>query len=275
MNELVRGLRDRGIPTALYLTRGPKDASGLARKAAGEGADTIVSFGGDGTLNEVVQGVVGTSSALTVCPAGTENVAARELAITTDMGALVDLIATRRTTRIALGRARGEHGDRYFVMFAGIGLDASICMAVNPALKRRFGAGAFWLAGLQHLLTWRQQSFNVHLNGLTRESVFAVIGNGQGYGGGFSFTPEARLDSPSFDVFVLPPRPARMGYLADLVDCARGVPQRATVERASRAVATEPSGPVWVQLDGEVAGRLPMNFDIVADALEVVVPAPA
>jgi YegS/Rv2252/BmrU family lipid kinase len=272
---MARLLSARGIPTEARSTAGPNDATRLARESIESGSDIIISYGGDGTLNEVLQGMIGSSASLAVWAGGTANVVARDLCLPTDVAGLADIIAAGKTRRITLGVARGGAGteQRYFFMFAGIGLDASIARKVNPKLKRRTGEFAFWVEGIKHILTWRADTFTIEVDGKKYESVFALIGNGKGYGGGFCMAPNARLEEPLFEVYIVPKRATNLAYLRDLAAVARGNPVVKGVNIVKgRHVKANSSNEPWVEVDGELIGPLPMTFDVVPDALSVIVP---
>lgn len=272
-HRMVQLLGQLGVKAEAFATSGPKDAARLARQAASDGADIVVSFGGDGTANEVIQGLVGTDAALAIWPGGTANVAAHQLGMPSSIEELTRVIAAAKSRRISLGVARGEMGERYFMMFAGIGLDASICRHVNWRLKRLTGEFAFWVAGIKHIFTWRAEPFLVRADGREYESAFTLVGKCSGYGGGIVMTPNARFEDPSFEVFIVEPRAHNVSYLGDFVRCYLGHPERAraTMVRASR-IEVDSGGEVWVEVDGEVTGRLPMRFEVVPDSLSVIVP---
>jgi diacylglycerol kinase family enzyme len=208
------------------------------------------------------------------------------------------MIAAAKTSRIALGLAREgsefevqgsafkvsganpepgtrnpEPINRYFIMMAGIGLDASIARSVNKKLKRKTGEFAYWLSGIKHLLLWRAEPFSLEVDGRRYQGAFAVIGNGKGYGGGMMMTPGARLEDPWFEVYILPPLANNFAYLRALRACMRGKPGVAGVSlvRGKHIKANSAHEP-WVETDGEIIGPLPMTFDIVPDALSVIVP---
>jgi YegS/Rv2252/BmrU family lipid kinase len=296
-------LENRGIEASARATAGPNDATQLARRAVSSGADIIISYGGDGTLNEVIQAMAGTSVKLAVWAGGTANVVAVDLAMPTRIDQLADVIAAGREKRIALGKAMRLQGtenreqgtgyrgqgekekppvtchlspvpsERYFFMFAGIGLDASIARNINGKLKRRTGEFAFWVEGIRHLFAWNPESFVIDVDGEKHEGVFALVGKGKGYGGGLHVTPNARLEDPWFEVFIVPRRSNNFAYLSDLARCFRGAPPRAGVKMIrGRHIEANSSNEPWVEVDGEVIGRLPMKFDVVADALSVIVP---
>ena len=182
---MTRLLEARGLQADAFATNGPGDASRLARNAVADRVDIIVSYGGDGTLNEVIQGVAMSETALAVWPGGTANVVARDIGMITSIERLADIIAAGKTKRVALGVARrggeeerrgegakGRVGDHFlaaspslpvspsppfsrdFLMMAGIGIDASIARGVNHRLKRATGEFAYWWCGIKHLFFW-------------------------------------------------------------------------------------------------------------------------
>jgi diacylglycerol kinase family enzyme len=158
-------------------------------------------------------------------------------------------------------------------MMAGIGLDASIARGVNKRLKRRVGELAYWVTGLKHLFTWPAERFTITVDGRAFDSTFAIIGKGKGYGGGMLLTPHARLDEPLFEVYILPPLARNVAYLPVLSACMRGKPETsgATLIKGHRVQANSSHAP-WVEADGEVIGPLPMSFEVVPDALTLIVP---
>ncbi|HLF84077.1 MAG TPA: YegS/Rv2252/BmrU family lipid kinase [Blastocatellia bacterium] len=305
--RMIERLADRGVGAEAHATAGPDDATKLAAAALAAGANIIISYGGDGTLNEVIQGMAGSQTALAVWPGGTANVVARDLGVPFEIEELANMIAAGKTRRIALGLAKAASGfrvqgsefgvqgsaiengslnrepgtlkpepgtpGRYFVMMAGIGLDASIARSVSKKLKRRMGEFAYWLSGVKHLFLWRAEPFTIEVDGRAYKGAFALIGNGKGYGGGMMMTPGARLEEPWFQVYILPPLANNFAYLRALGACMRGKPEVAGVSlvRGKHIKANSAHEP-WVEADGEIIGPLPMTFDIVPDALSVIVP---
>ena len=270
MTELLAA---RGLAAEARATTGPDDATRLAREATGDGLDLIISYGGDGTLNEVIQGMAGSRAALAVWPGGTSNVVARDLQMPFTIERIAEVIAAGKTQRIALGLARSDELSRYFVMMAGIGLDASIARGVNKRLKRRVGELAYWVTGVKHLFTWPAERFTITVDGQAFDSTFAIVGKGKGYGGRMLLTPNARLDEPLFEVYILPPLARNVAYLPALSACRRGRPEAsgATLIKGRRVEANSSHAP-WVEADGEVIGPLPMSFEVVPDALTLIVP---
>lgn len=277
MIELLAG---HGIAAEACPTSSPSDAAAIAARAVTQGVDIVISHGGDGTVNEVIQGMAGGGATLAVWSGGTTNIVARELGLPWRKEELAPIIGAGRTTRICLGRATlrsarddSEAVERYFIMVAGIGLDASVCRAVNPSLKRISGKSAFGVSAVGHLAAWRAVPFDVTVDGQVARASFAVVANGASYGAPVVLAPDAQLERESFDVFALPPQRRNVSYLSEFLNCRRGGPNSTSgsVMRGA-TVEAKSDGEVWVQLDGEVAGRLPARFEIVPDALSVIVP---
>ncbi|HEX8068515.1 MAG TPA: diacylglycerol kinase family protein [Pyrinomonadaceae bacterium] len=271
-------LAARGVGVEVLRTAAPGDATRLAAEAARAGAQEIIASGGDGTINEALQGLVGTRARLGVWPAGTANVLARELGLPFDLQGTADVIARGATQRIYLGCATEERtgARRYFCLMAGIGLDASVVANVRPRLKRRVGKAAFWVSGLSHLAYWRPVPFTVEVGGERFKATFAAVGNTAHYGGELAITPRARLDRPEFELCLVSSH-SRLRYLHLLAQTMRpeGVTREISGVRFVRATRARATGDAPVQVDGELIGRLPMTFEIVPDPIEVITPAPA
>src|ERR1700759_3991298 len=160
VQRMIALLKTRGIRAEARATAGPEDATRMARESVSDGIEMIITYGGDGTINEVIQGMAHSNAALAVWPGGTSNVTAVELGMPFTLERLADVFAARKTQRITLGCATGAAG-RYFLMMAGIGLDASIAHSVDKKLKRRVGELAYWVSGIKHLFTWSADQFTI------------------------------------------------------------------------------------------------------------------
>jgi diacylglycerol kinase (ATP) len=269
-------LKQHGVETELALTQAPDDATRLAREAVAENVREIVVSGGDGTINEALQSIVGTNTRLGVFPSGTANVLARELALPFDAARAAETIARGAARKVYAGLAVDETTSvsRYFILMAGVGLDASVVKRVRPRLKRRVGEAAFWFSGLSHLADWQPVPFRVEVGDETFPATFAAIGNAARYGGDLSITPRARLDAPEFEVCVINSR-SRLRYLQLLSHAMRagGVAEDRRGVRYLRATRVRAVGDrVLVQADGELIGTLPMTFEIVPRPVEIIAP---
>jgi diacylglycerol kinase (ATP) len=274
LNALCDYLRAQQVEVELVSTSGPGDATRLAAGAAGGGFNEVIVAGGDGTINEVLQGMIGTGPRLGILPTGTGNVLARELKLPLNSAQAAAVIARGLTRKIYAGCA--IHATlgirRYFLLMAGIGLDASVVSRVHPGLKKRIGKAAFWYSGLSQLADWQPIPFEIEIEGKSYEATFAVIGKAANYGGELAVTPRARIDHPEFEICVIESR-SRLRYLRLLSYVMRGgIPANKQGIRFLRATRAQARGNTAVQVDGELIGHLPMTFEIAPQTIEVIVP---
>ena len=274
IQETVSQLHSLGIDVQLKLTGGPGDATELAARASRNGSSDVFVAGGDGTINEAIQGIAGTKARLAIIPRGTGNVLARELGLPLNEEEATVIAARGKSRRIHLGLAIDEVSGvkRHFALMAGIGLDASIVKRVQPSLKKRIGRGAFWVSGLSHLASWDPHPFTLEIDGREYTATFAAIGNAPRYGGDLAITPGARLDKPEFEVCIIETS-SRLRYLRLLSQAMReGMPRDKPEVRFVKTNRVVAHGNAHVQIDGELIGRLPMRFEVSPDFLEVIVP---
>lgn len=273
IQDVAASLESLGVAVDLQFTRGPGDATDIAARAAREGTEVIVA-GGDGTINEAIQGLAGTDARLAIIPRGTGNVLARELQLPLDEEGAIAVVAQGNARKIYLGLVIDEKTDerRHFVLMAGIGLDASVVGRVDPALKKRIGRGAFWVSGLSHLANWDPQPFTLEINGDKYSATFAAIGKAARYGGDLAITPGARLDEREFEVCMIQTT-SRTRYLQLLTHAMRkGMPRDKPEVQFVKTANVKAYGDAQVQIDGELIGALPMRFEIAPHSLEVIVP---
>jgi diacylglycerol kinase (ATP) len=274
VEELAQRLESLGVKVDLRLTQGPGDATTIAARAARNGSSDVIVAGGDGTINEAIQGLAGTKARLAIIPRGTGNVLAHELGLPLDDEQAVKIAAQGKSRQIYLGLAIDEttQESRHFVLMAGIGLDAAVVRRVQPSWKKRIGKGAFWISGLSHLATWNLRPFILEINGHKYTSTFATIGNAAKYGGDLAITPGARLDQPEFEVCIIDTR-SRLRYLRLLSYAMRnGMPRNTSEVQFVNTTTVKAHGDAHVQIDGEFIGHLPMRFEIAQHSLEIIVP---
>ncbi|MBM3571824.1 MAG: diacylglycerol kinase family lipid kinase [Alphaproteobacteria bacterium] len=271
LDQVVDRLRLNGHAIDLRRTTAPGDGEALARAlcASEAPADVVVAAGGDGTVNEVINGLVGGSPPLAIIPIGTANVLADELGLPRAADGLAAVIAGTRRRRIHLGQVN----DRYFAMMAGIGLDAWVVDRVNPRLKRCLGKLAYVIETARRLAIWGIGPYRVVIDGTAHHCASAILANGHFYGGRFVAAPEARLDAPELDVVLFPRggRRAAIGYALALL--TGGLPRRGDV-KIVKARAITVAGPAGepIQADGDRAARLPATIRAAAATLDVLVP---
>ena len=267
-------LRAHDVAVELVSTKGPADATEIASQAANDGFNEVIVSGGDGTINEVLQGMIGSSVRLAILPRGTGNVLARELRLPLNGTGAVEIIARGRTRKLHVGCAidQATSAQRYFFLMAGIGLDAAVVSRVRPGLKKRIGKAAFWYSGLGQLADWEPVPFRIKIEDKTYSATFASIGKAARYGGDLRVTPRARIDQPEFEICLVDSR-SRLRYLALLSQAMRrGMQANKPGIRFLHATRAEAFGNTAVQVDGELIGKLPMTFEIAPQTIEVIVP---
>jgi YegS/Rv2252/BmrU family lipid kinase len=271
--RFCESLKRRGVEVEVLKTHGPNDAARLAARAAREGGREVIVSGGDGTINEALQGLVGTDARLAVWPRGTANVLARELKLPFDAERAAEVIARASSQQVHLGCAMIERtGERrYFFLMAGIGLDAAIVQRVRPGLKRRVGEAAFWYSGFSHLAHWQPTPFNVEVDGQILRATFAAVGKAAHYGGNLAITPRAHLHKPEFEICVVESKSRlRFLYLLSHAMKPEGVTKKIRGVHFIRTTRARAVGDVPVQIDGEVTGELPITFEIAPSPIEII-----
>ena len=234
-----------------------------------------MAAGGDGTINEIAEGMVHSTTPLAVLPGGTANVLAVETKVGTSFERAAERIGRLKPRRISIGHVTCDEGrvSRHFLLMAGIGLDADIVYRVNAAIKARAGKLAYWLAG-GSLLGRRLPEFDVEIDGQRRRCSFALVSKVRNYGGDFTIARNVTLFDDRFEVVLFEGR-STLPYVKYLLGLAVGrleAMKGVTILTASRVVASCPEDSrVYVQVDGEFAGQLPAEIKIVPDALTLMV----
>ena len=276
-----RHLDDFGTQSTLKLTAAAGDARRLAAEAVGEGCEIIVAAGGDGTLNEVRNGIGDAPEGferarLGLLPLGTVNVFARELAIPTKLEAAWKIIQQGREMRIDLPSVEhdsdGTHARRYFAQLAGAGLDARAIELVQWPLKKKIGPLAYIWAGLKALMG-AQSKITAVGRGRSATGELVLIGNGRLYGGPYQLFPAAGLQTGQLEVCVFP----RVNWLT-LARCGpslllRGkLPASIAEHFLAESLTLASSLPTPLEVDGEFIGHLPATFSLEPSRLRIVVP---
>jgi diacylglycerol kinase (ATP) len=246
------------------------EAERLAREAVRDGFEKIVAAGGDGTANQVVNGLAGSKAALGLLPIGTMNVFAMELGLPShDLEHCWDIIQGEHARRIDLPSANGKH----FVQLAGVGLDAQVVKETSLAFKRSFGPLSYLISAAQIAARQPPKLFIESENASVEEGSFVLVGNGRLYGGPFPFFKHAVINDGLLDVVVF----KRLGYLEiikylqDVVFSSDiRVPEIEYFQTGHLRITSEQDVPV--ELDGELNGNCPVDFQIQERALRVLTP---
>jgi len=271
-DRVLEHLSRLGATVTVRETMDRGDAERIAANASSGTFDIVVAAGGDGTINEVVNGLVGSDLPLAIVPLGTANVLAAEIGM--------PLRARRIARAIVRGEVRSVHvgsvNGRRFLMMAGVGFDAHVVANVDPRLKRAFGKLAYVVETLVGLFRFPYRHYRVIIDGTPHDAASVVIANSHYYGGRFTCAPQARLDDPALHVCLFersgPWSVLRYGWglVAGRLHRLRDVRVIAGSGIRIEGATGEP-----VQCDGDITGKLPLVARADAARMNLVVGAAA
>jgi YegS/Rv2252/BmrU family lipid kinase len=269
IDQAVAWLQAAGVTVDLALTEKRGDAMQAASATKSADFDRIIAAGGDGTLNEVINGLVPSAIPLAFIPFGTTNVFALEVDIPFDVEQACAVALHGQPRPVCLGLA----GDTRFLLMAGIGFDAEVVAGVSLPLKRRVGKLAYLISSLKVLLRSTPDTVEiVDEHGHRYQGCSAIIGNGRYYGGRFSITPEASLQADTLEVCLFRRR-GRFGFLCSMIKLALGRPlAESEAWRFKGRELTVTGTKAAVQLDGDYHGRLPQTFRASFGELTLICP---
>jgi YegS/Rv2252/BmrU family lipid kinase len=279
--QVLRFFTRRGHHLDIRLSEHSGHAETIAREACGLDYDVIIGAGGDGTINEVVNGMIGSQKKLAIIPWGTGNVFAGEMGFPRRLSRICRMILHGNTMKIDIGRIR----DHHFLLMVGIGIDAySLRMLDGQGLKQRLGRFAYLLAALRAVVRYRFPQIEVTLDdGRRIHGGFVLVANTSHYGNVFSFTPRARPNDGFLDVFVYRERNAlatvllAIRTLFTLRGAAKLQSELLTRHRTYRCTGLkiEANEPAYCQVDGDYHGQLPVEISLVKAALNIILPRKA
>jgi diacylglycerol kinase (ATP) len=276
-------LRHHGWSVELQLTEKPGDALTLACAAAQAGCDVAIAAGGDGTVNEAVNGLVGTQTALGVLPVGTGNMWAKQLGVPT-----YTLTNPLRLHEAAAGLTEGtirsvdvgQVNNRYFLCWAGIGLDAQVTTEMEPRQRhtKRLGALPYAIAAILVARDFQGVRTRVSLDGsiVRGRTLLILVSNIKQYVGVLNVAREARMDDGLLDVFVF----KGLGFTYAVRHLLKVVSQRylqdpQVIHRQVRRIEVRTEWAIPVQVDGDPIGTTPVTLKVAPLALRVLVPSSA
>lgn len=281
-SSVISWLRARGVRVTILETGARGDAEAFARHArqhslmhTEQAPDAVVAAGGDGTINEVVNGMSGGNLPLAVLPLGTANVLAAEIGLDVKAEAIAETIWRGPAIAARLGDVNGHR----FTLMAGVGLDADVVASVDTRVKAWLGKGAYVLTTLYQLATYRPHYYRVAIDGNTHKAASVVVAKAHYYGGTFVCAPDARLESDMLHVCLFE-RAGRWNAIRYAANMMAGRLPRAA---AYRIIQTR-SVSIWaeegaysgdpVQADGDIVTNLPASISLPPEPLRLVVPAP-
>jgi len=284
------GLADRlktaGLEPKAFITKGPGEATQLTRRALAEGFRTIIAVGGDGTVNEVVNGFfdgdkwLGEGARLGLISRGTGGDLRRTLGLPTDERETIERLKTGRVKRVDLARVRfvdhaGNQAVRHFINVGDVGLGGDTVARVNRTTKAFGGKISFLWGTLATVAGYRNKDLEITIDGgepIRGRMCMAVVANGQYFGGGMRIAPEAAMDDGLLDIVLL----GDLGKVELVRNIGRVYQGRHTTHPKvkfyrGRTVTVRSTPPAQLDLDGEQPGRTDAVFTILPGLLEVIV----
>lgn len=267
--QMLAALQARGCDVTTIETKAPGHAEEIARNASPDDVDVIVAGGGDGTVNEIVNGLAGKPIALGLMPLGTANVLADELKIPREPAALARVLAEGPVRTIHAGLANG----RRFCMMAGTGFDARVVAGVSLPLKKVIGPLAYVVQTARLAFTDRFIGCDLVIDGVPHSAISAVVCKGRHYGGPFVAVPAATVHDDLFHVILMKGR----GWTSVLrygLALMRGRLDKLSDVQIIAARSVEIVGEVGapVQADGDIITTLPARIVIAPESIHVVCP---
>ena len=285
-------LKDGGVEAKLLATQSPEHAGQLTRQAIADGCDTVFACGGDGTVHSIAQFLANTPTALGVLPIGTANALAHDLGVPRKIALAAKAALKAETRRIALGRItcpdlEGRSTTRYFVVAAGIGVDAHLFYKLQTGTKQKLGMAAYYAKAWHMWFSYPMTRFHVaytepNSDG-TREALVTELMavRIREFGGIIQeFAPGASLDRNDIRL-ILCHTGSRLAYLAYVTRCLLrrswnipGIELRYS-DKATCSYAppqSEIRERVYVEADGELIGSLPAEISVIPDALSLLAP---
>jgi YegS/Rv2252/BmrU family lipid kinase len=291
INEAAVIIKSRGHDVRVLLTKKRGDAESFAREIsqmqdAGykiqdkdivhrASCILIIAAGGDGTYNEVINGIARTNIPMAILPLGTTNVLAKELGISKAIKTAVSIALERNSRYVSLGRITIEashempQNSRYFCLMAGIGYDAETVYGIKDEIKRHSGKGAYILSGLKTLLRWAPDKLAFTMNGESCEGYSAIICKASKYGGNFRIAPDADIKNADFYAFIMHGK-NRLDIFRYVSGIVAGKHLRFTDITYKKIENMAVMGKAHIQIDGDYFGMTPARIEIVPDALRLV-----
>ena len=267
--EVRDGLRSLGVAAELYLTQGRGDAFSHLR-TLGEPLDLVVSVGGDGSLREVLEGLVDPATPVSMLPFGTANVLAKELGLPRDVHHHLEILMRNRVVNVDVAKVNGKLS----LLMTGVGFDAHVVREVERCRKGPITKWAYVGASLRAIRKYSPPKLQVTLDGklYPKDVGFVLISNTMNYGAVMRLAPDTRMDDGEFEVYLFP-----SGSLLEIA----GAFLRASVSHLpagrvkmlrAKEINVCSEHPVPVQMDGDPAGETPVEIHVAPNRYRLIVP---
>jgi diacylglycerol kinase (ATP) len=264
----VNVLRSNGFDVSVSFSKEPGEALPIAEEAARQGFNCVIAAGGDGTINEVINGIYGKDITLGLFPCGSCNVLARELSIPFNLIQAAELIVKRYKRKIDLGCISG----RYFSMMASCGYDAYAVSRINQKIKKIIRRYAYVWAGMKDLIWYRPTQITLIIDEgkIQEKGTFVTVGNTHFYGGTYQVTPFAEIDDGFLDICIYQGN-TQLGLVRFVFRLfwKQHLKLKKVKYYRAKHVDLYASRRTLVQVDGDFLGELPMTVRIIPKAIEV------
>jgi diacylglycerol kinase (ATP) len=272
--KLERRAAELGLVGETVMSERPGHLAEVAREADEDAL--LVVVGGDGTLNEVVNGVAGTAAELALLPAGTGQDFGRTHGIPTSFDEAVRIALEGATRTIDLGRVSFPGGSRYFANVGTVGMSGAVARRANSMSKALGGRATFFYALAREFLAWQNSELTVALDDEERRGRMhdVIVANGRWHGGGMKLAPDASWNDGLFDV-VLIGNVTKLDFVTTAPKLYSGghVRHPKVEVLRSRTVSVDAPAALPIEVEGEPLGTTPVRFEVVPGALRVRVPA--
>ncbi len=266
-------LRSRGYKAEILFTEQKGHAESLAREAVKKSPSLIIAAGGDGTFNEIVNGIAGSEIPMAILPLGTTNVLAKELGLPETVDGAMEVAIRSTPKTVSIGKisitCHSSRVTRYFLLMAGIGFDGEAVFRTNETLKKISGKGAYIFSGFKTLSVFNPDKLILDMDGKTYTGYSVIISKVAKYGGNFKITPDARLTDPFFYVCLFKGK-GRLDILRYVTGVVAGKHLGFRDVKYVRAKNINVEGDAHIQIDGDYFGRSPARIEVVPDTVRLV-----
>ncbi len=267
-NEIIASFPE----SKAIFTEKPGDAKEISREAVKEGYEAVVSCGGDGTLNEVVNGIIGSGLSLGLLPLGTGSDFGKTVGIR-DLGSAIKTIKDNRTMRIDAGMVEfANGGKRYFINSVEAGFGADVMNYVDS--HRRLGSSSFIIGVLASIVRLRRfdAEISVDYRPEKKRTIEIIVANGRYFGGGMLASPESRPDDNILDIHILKPI-GRLQTIFQLRELINGtyIEKGHSYEFKGKNIEINAEN-ILIEMDGEVVGKTPVKISVIPGAINLIIP---
>jgi YegS/Rv2252/BmrU family lipid kinase len=269
-------LRKKGFDPELLMTVKRGDAESFAREAVSGKPYAVIAAGGDGTINEVINGMVWSDIPLAVLPLGTTNVLAKELGIPEDPEGAMETAVTSAAKTVSLGKIMLSSNEpspltvtRYFCLMAGIGFDAKSVHDINTSIKKVSGKGAYILSGIRSVMEYPAGEILFRIDGREYSGYSAFVCKASRYGGNFRAAPDANLLDPALYVCIFKGA-RRIDLLRYISGVVRGTHLKYDDVLYLKSEVVEVLGHAHVQTDGDYLGMSPATISVAENSLRII-----